>query len=976
MSLYNGSSTNGVWVYNLSQPISAGTFNFNYTAFDGLLGNLSQDFTLVLTNGDNIGIAAYYQPGSLANPTVEFRNWTAGWSVQATAVSMAVDEDDPQWVRVECSPMEDACLMAALSDTGKVDAALWRNNSWSSLQNIVSSISTTNDNYRGFDVAFERIRGWGFVITENNSNTPYYRIWYPENNTWSGVELFQVNDSCAGTPVWLEADSKPSSDEILVTYMDNASDICSYSWNGSQFGAPVRHAAAAAATTSKIFCNAYEQQSGDAIVMFGNESGTVYQQIHYVNNDTWSAGTKLGTSSIHTMNWFECAGSPSSDRMMFATSYISGLGIPPAQIVFAQEWDGSAWGTLATIDSTGSYAASGLKGLDVAYIGGSGGAMVAYADGYQNAVSERRCANALDCNEGIWASARNTTSLICGTGNGGGSQSDSTNVRLVSDPFSNDTMLLYQTNHTSGPICGQHYNSSKDFWSPLLLFTTAGSTLPAAVNFDFDFNTTSNAANGTTQCRDIRAGESLTINQNVTLPAGSGRGVCYNFIGGSATLSCSKTPLASIIDGTTSSIGIFGVGRDSVTVSTCNTYSFATHVKFDNTTGSMSSQKAYFGVNGINLTYNKPVQGSFNTTTAILTNMSYGITVSGLNTSRFTVTNLTSITRPLTFSSGANNNTFFNTTIINATNAITATSSNNLTFVEMTISQTGSDNDLVLTSSTDSYFLSTNVTPSKTYLLTANYTAAYYAVTNVTYCENYSAFSGANVSVYNASVFFDSALTASDGLTSQRNVTSFIEYYDGDFDTERTFNYTPHTFYANATGMVNDTLSVHVSQNRTQNSKVALCLNVNAVLDVSLLNATVNFSAVSVGNDYYSDNASGLSYRYFILQNDGNTALNVTVTATTPFSANDTPMPATWYQLNVSDYESGSLGQVCPAPFSSYNTWYNLNSTGQSGVPYAMCSLASDDITDAAKIAIHIQIPTDEPAGAKSSTVTFTATQS
>ncbi len=972
MSAYNGSSTNGVWNYNLSsiQNLREGTYYFNYTASDGDKAKTSGDFSLVLYSNSTIGIAAYYQSSSLAP---KFRNWTAGWSDEGSATSGASLGENLEWARIKCSPLENTCILATLIDVGKIYAQTWRNNSWGTLQTVAANIGTTNDNYSGFDVAFENSRGWGLVITANNSDTPYYRIWYPENNTWSSTAQFQVNDSCAGTPVWLEAHSKPSSDEIIVTYSDTANDVCSSFWNGSQFGAPVLHTASTFSTIRKTFCNAYEQNSGEASVLYETLSGSLKQQIHYVNNDTWSSAASVGVGSLTGFNWLECPSRPASDRVLAAISYRG-----TSQQVDAIEWNGSAWGTQTTLGNPGAAAETfqDRKSVDAAYLGASGGAMVVYPGRYQNAVLERRCTTASNCFAGTWSSARNTSSDICGTGNGGGIQTDATLVRLVPDPFSNNTILLYSTNHTNEPICGQHYNSSSDYWSQLTLFEDTNSINPLASDFDFAFNFTG-TNNLTIACRDIHAGESLTITQNVSLTTASGRGVCFDFIGGSASLTCSNGGSQYyVIDSTGSTgIGIRGLGRDSLTVTNCPLLNFSTHAQFINSTGSMTNVNATYGYNGFNLSYNAPTTGAFNVTNATVRNMTFGLMLSGLNFSRFTSNDFKYLTYGIDFSSNANNNTFFNTTIYNVTTtAIKANGAGNFTFVELLLSQTPTVNgDLNLQTSLNNYFLSANINPSTTSLVTANYTVAYYARANVTFCENYSAFKDANVSFFSTQArFLDSAVSAANGFTDSKNVSSFAEYYDSLNDLEVTVNYTPHKFYANASGLVNDTQTVYFSTNTTQ----AMCLNVIAVLDISLVNNTVNFSTVNVGNDYYSDNASGLSYRYFILQNDGNVAVNVTTTATAPFSRNTTPMPGAWYRFNASDYETGSLAANCPSPFTKYNIWYNVNETGQSGVPHAMCRLGYVDTADAARIAINWRIANDEPAGAKTSTATFTASQS
>ena len=139
--------------------------------------------------------------------------------------------------------------------------------------------------------------------------------------------------------------------------------------------------------------------------------------------------------------------------------------------------------------------------------------------------------------------------------------------------------------------------------------------------------------------------------------------------------------------------------------------------------------------------------------------------------------------------------------------------------------------------------------------------------------------------------------------------------------------------------------------------------------DIFLQVATVNFGTVQVGASY--DGASDGNYSnasQFLLRNDGSVRVNVTVSATalwTSTSGNNTN-----YQFNATNTTGNtSLRDLCSV---AANNWVTMPLSSST---YALCLLNFSDANDYAKISIFITVPTGESAGAKTSTVTFTASQ-
>ena len=111
--------------------------------------------------------------------------------------------------------------------------------------------------------------------------------------------------------------------------------------------------------------------------------------------------------------------------------------------------------------------------------------------------------------------------------------------------------------------------------------------------------------------------------------------------------------------------------------------------------------------------------------------------------------------------------------------------------------------------------------------------------------------------------------------------------------------------------------------------------------------------------------AASLSIRPgpFVIENVGTAPANVTLHATDFFST--APNPSGSYLFKVSDYEGGSIG-ACSA-----TSWTQVpNSTAPV---LAVCSLGASPSANEARVDVKITVPPTETGGAKSSTMTFTA---
>ncbi|MEM4255274.1 MAG: hypothetical protein QXR53_03005 [Candidatus Norongarragalinales archaeon] len=476
------------------------------------------------TPGGPRALAGYYHGASSTAPYLNpaYRVWSsAGWGSETNATTLDAGSDI-EWLVNKCDVANANCIMATLDDEGEVQAQAYTAGAWGSVVDVAPNIGTTNDQSRGFDVAFEQTRGWGLVIAGNNSARPYYRIWYPENNTWTGVEQFP-NSACgaSGTPIWLDAVSKPGSNEILTAYRDDAGRVCGYVWDGSSWGNSRSINNGSAETTQKTVCAAYEESSGKGIVFYEEQSSA---NLNYANwtGSAWEVPAAICNPACVAGSefvWFACASMPGTNRIMWASqehsvgaekgdllktlSYSSGEPVSKTVIdwseyvskinsrmktpklsyvtgtLVARQWD-RGFGTEANFPSTIEDDLSDRPMVDVAYIGGSGHAMMVYAAD-TNFPNYRTCTSSANCQAGTWGSASATTASACATG----AQVDL--VRLYADSATNDTMLLYSTQHANEPICAQLYNGTTATWGSVTNLEDTNRFLANARPFDVFF---------------------------------------------------------------------------------------------------------------------------------------------------------------------------------------------------------------------------------------------------------------------------------------------------------------------------------------------------------------------------------------------------------------------------------------------------------------------------------------------------------
>ncbi|MBU1246344.1 MAG: LamG-like jellyroll fold domain-containing protein [Nanoarchaeota archaeon] len=139
--------------------------------------------------------------------------------------------------------------------------------------------------------------------------------------------------------------------------------------------------------------------------------------------------------------------------------------------------------------------------------------------------------------------------------------------------------------------------------------------------------------------------------------------------------------------------------------------------------------------------------------------------------------------------------------------------------------------------------------------------------------------------------------------------------------------------------------------------------SLNSLLSITAPTNLMEFGAVDRGTSY---NTTGDSPNPFLVQNDGNALINISINATS--SLFDTvSLPDASYQAKV-DNKTGEDNSFNWA--NSVTSWFNVPGV----TTLAIASLKYPDATDSAELDILINSPLDELSGSKSSSIDFEAT--
>ncbi len=161
----------------------------------------------------------------------------------------------------------------------------------------------------------------------------------------------------------------------------------------------------------------------------------------------------------------------------------------------------------------------------------------------------------------------------------------------------------------------------------------------------------------------------------------------------------------------------------------------------------------------------------------------------------------------------------------------------------------------------------------------------------------------------------------------------------------------------------------------TQTGTGTVSAVVPGIVAISMVANVINFSSVNVTEtkDSHTDAVAG--QRFFTIENNGTVVVNVTSCSTELWSGSS--KQASDYNITTENNETGSASAF---PLGGEGAWGIMNTTASAcGGPVSGSGtrvigfLNFTDSGDTVNVFIKIRVPPDEPPGAKTATITFTA---
>jgi len=279
------------------------------------------------------------------------------------------------------------------------------------------------------------------AFSRTGLNTP--RLTY-----WTGAEWGSSSATAQlqNVPSWIVVRDCPTGDEFVMASIDPDNDVAVTFQTTGGFTAPIEVTASGASYTQRAFDVAYEQLTGDALVVYwiadplGMSSGLGYRTAH---NGVMSAQSRLSiiTSGLTNVRLYPRAG---SDQILM-------LGLSSSSSLVGSVWNGSSWGAVSTVAL--GVASSTKPCFDAAWETVNGRAVIVYGKQGSRKPSFRLYSSAGFSAEAAMADVGGVPQF----------------VRLAPSPMGSN--IIFGTETSAGAIAFSTWNGGE--WSPAFTAETS-----------------------------------------------------------------------------------------------------------------------------------------------------------------------------------------------------------------------------------------------------------------------------------------------------------------------------------------------------------------------------------------------------------------------------------------------------------------------------------------------------------------------
>ncbi len=287
---------------------------------------------------------AYYRSNTGFNLLFSPKECTWNGSTWSSEIEMPPSGGTVQFVRAAHCPSrlrEDEKIIVTLSDNGYLDAYVWNGSSWLVTNNI-GYVGTTVNIYRAYDIVYEYSSGNAVLVyaidSTNITRDLAYRVW--NGAQWS-IEAYINDPSMVDIQYyWIKLASYPLrvgrvNEVALIASEEPSNDANAWIWNGSSWGNYLQLEGSIASRTTESVSVEYEQQSGEALFIWGWGVGIGYLQSRKWRG-TWGSELPEVQIGSNRPRWFTLKVDPSSNRMM-------ALSVDADRDLYTVKWNGSGW---------------------------------------------------------------------------------------------------------------------------------------------------------------------------------------------------------------------------------------------------------------------------------------------------------------------------------------------------------------------------------------------------------------------------------------------------------------------------------------------------------------------------------------------------------------------------------------------------------------------------------------------------------
>lgn len=167
---------------------------------------------------------------------VHYRTWNgSSWSSEGTLTAPSGPAGKALWTMIDSDPTSDRIVLGVLTESDDAYLAVWDGSTWNASDKLSATLDVSNRNVQNLAVAFESESGQALATyAENGNSVIQYHTW-TSGSGWTGA-LAGPDLGDDGSSMTLDAD--PTTDNVMLSVVDQGNDVSFVLWNGSSWGTP------------------------------------------------------------------------------------------------------------------------------------------------------------------------------------------------------------------------------------------------------------------------------------------------------------------------------------------------------------------------------------------------------------------------------------------------------------------------------------------------------------------------------------------------------------------------------------------------------------------------------------------------------------------------------------------------------------------------------------------------------------------